>query len=68
MDFAACPDCGAPARLLVDTLAVCSAADCTWSCIVTLQHSRGGGLWYQHDDPGDGWRRRWCTAEPAPCR
>ena len=66
MDFACCPSCRAPAVLLVDVLAICSADGCAWSCIVSRTHRRGAGLWFQHVDPGNGWRRRWCTAEAVP--
>lgn len=61
MDLAHCPDCGAPAVLVVDVLAVCER-DCGWSHPVTLRHGRGG-LWYRHLQPGKGWWRRWCSAE-----
>ena len=63
MDFATCPSCSAPAVLLTDTLAICSADACSWSHIVTLQQGRGAGMWYEHAAAGRGWGRRWCTAE-----
>ena len=68
MDFGHCPECNAPAVLVVDVLAICSS-HCGWSYPVTLlQHSRGGGLWFEHCSPGRGWGRRWCSAEAVPCR
>jgi len=51
-----------PAVLVVDTLAVCSD-HCGWSCIVSRQHRRGAGMWYEHLSPGRGWGRRWCSAQ-----
>ena len=68
MEFAYCPepDCGAPAVLLTDTLAICSADGCAWSCIVSRKHRRDAGLWFEHLDPGRGWGRRWCSAQEVP--
>ena len=65
MDNAHCP-CGAPAVLLTDTLAICSADACAWSSIVTRQHRFGVGQWFE-TEPAGPWRRRWCTAEPMSC-
>ena len=62
MDFGACPECGADARLMTDCLAICSR-HCGWSAIVTTAVRQGAGLWYQHMEPGRGWGRRWCKAE-----
>ena len=64
MDLACCPSCSAPAVLVVDVLAIC-ARDCGWCCTVSLRHRRGAGMWFEHLDPGRGWGRRWCSAEPA---